>query len=156
MLESYIFSDFSERKGIAMYKTGSVVIGVLITIMLTFNGILSRTLGDYFSVLVIHLVGILFVALLLAARKTRPRLAKTPWYFYSAGAIGIFVVIFNNLSFNRLGASVTTALGLMGQLIMSSAIDSFGLFGMDKHKFQRKKLIGMGIMFAGIVMMIAY
>lgn len=139
-----------------MYKTGSVVIGVLITIMLTFNGILSRTLGDYFSVLIIHIVGIVFVSALLAARKSRPRIEKTPWYFYSAGMIGIFVVLFNNLSFNRLGASVTTALGLMGQLIMSSAIDSLGLFGMEKHKFQKKKLVGMGIMFMGIVMMIAY
>lgn len=152
MLESYVL----EREGMSMYKTGSVIIGILITIMLTFNGILSRTLGDYFSVLVIHIVGIFFVAVILTARKTRPRLEKSPWYFYSAGAIGIFVVIFNNISFNRLGASVTTALGLMGQLIMSSAIDSMGLFGMEQHRFQKKKLIGMGIMFAGIVMMIAY
>lgn len=52
-----------------MYKCSAVVIGVLIAIMVTVNGALSKGVGDYSSVLIIHLVGLISISTVLVLRK---------------------------------------------------------------------------------------
>ncbi|WP_315117832.1 DMT family transporter [uncultured Clostridium sp.] len=140
-----------------MYKLGSVIIGFLITIMVTINGVLAKGVGDYKSVLIIHVVGLISISLLLLLRKEKINLKKEiPKYLFSGGAIGVFVVLFNNISFNKLGAALTLSLGLFGQLIMSGIIDHFGLFNMDVSKFKVEKIFGFLVIFAGIVVMVIY
>ncbi|MFD3158049.1 DMT family transporter [Haloimpatiens sp. FM7330] len=140
-----------------MYKLSAVLSGLLIAIMVTFNGVLAKQTGDYISLLIIHLVGLLMVSLILIIRKKKISLkGGIPMYLFSAGAIGVFMVFFNNTCFNALGVSLTLSLGLFGQLIASVIIDHFGLLGMDVHKFEKEKLIGFILVFIGIVVMIAY
>lgn len=140
-----------------MYKLGAVIIGFLIAIMVTINGDLSKGIGDYKAVLIIHIVGLIAVSLVLALRKEKLKFKeKVPMYLFSAGAIGVFVVLFNNITFNKLGASITLSLGLFGQLIMSGIIDHFGLFGMEASKFKSKKIIGFLMVFIGITVMVVY
>lgn len=140
-----------------MYKLGAVIIGFLIAIMVTINGALSKGIGDYEAVLIIHIVGLIAVSLVLILRKGKLKFKeKLPMYLFSAGAIGVFVVLFNNITFNKLGASITLSLGLFGQLIMSGIIDHFGLFGMEVSKFKKKKIIGFLMVFIGITVMVVY
>ena len=140
-----------------MYKLASVFIGFLITIMVTINGVLSKGVGDYKSVLVIHIVGLIAVIILLIFKKEKLSFKENiPKYLFSGGAIGIFVVLFNNICFNKLGASLTLSLGLFGQLILSGIIDHFGLFDMEVSKFKSKKIVGFLLVFIGIVVMVVY
>ncbi|KAJ51034.1 transporter family-2 protein [Clostridium tetanomorphum] len=140
-----------------MYKCSAVVIGVLIAIMVTVNGALSKGVGDYSSVLIIHLVGLISISTVLVLRKGKLKFKeKLPMYFFSGGAIGIFIVLFNNIAFNKLGASLTLSLGLLGQLIISGIIDHFGLLGMRVNKFKSKKITGFLLVFIGIIVMIVY
>ncbi|WP_027625984.1 DMT family transporter [Clostridium lundense] len=140
-----------------MYKLSAVVIGFLIAIMVTINGTLSKGIGDYKSVLIIHIVGLIAVSFVLLLRKEKLKIKeKLPIYLFSAGAIGVFVVLFNNITFNKLGASLTLSLGLFGQLIMSGIIDHFGLFGMEVSKFKPKKTIGFFMVLIGIIVMVVY
>lgn len=140
-----------------MYKLYSALIGVLISVMIAFNGILSNNIGNYLSVTVIHIVGLIGISLILIINKIKLNLPKDiPIYLYSAGAIGVFTVLFNNISFTHLGISITLALGLLGQSVASIVIDHYGLLGMEVIKFKKEKILGLTIISLGIVIMALY
>lgn len=140
-----------------MYEIYAVLIGVLITVMVTFNGILDSYLSSYFSLLIIHVVGLITLIIILVLKREKLRLKKNiPFYLFSGGAIGVIMVFLNNLCFAKLGASLTLALGVFGQLLVAALIDHFGLFSMKVYKFKKKKLIGFGIILIGIVVMTIY
>ncbi|MBU5592260.1 DMT family transporter [Clostridium sp. MSJ-4] len=135
----------------------AVVVGILISIMITLNGGLSNYLGYYTSTLIVHVVGLLSVLTVLIITKNKMKLKKeTPFYLFTGGAIGIFIVIFNSICFKNLGASLTLSIALLGQLVLSILIDHFGLFNMAVHKFKSKKLIGLLFISLGIVIMLIY
>ncbi len=82
---------------------------------------------------------IIFV--LLISRSKIKIQKEIPIYLYSAGAIGVFSVVFSNLSFSKLGVSLTLALGLLGQSLSSIFIDHFGLLGMKVIKFEKRSVL---------------
>jgi transporter family-2 protein len=140
-----------------MNKTISAILGALISIMIMFNGTLANGFGKYTSNIIIHITGLVAVILILLLKKSKFKGLKCiPWYFYSAGAIGVFSVLFNTLSFQAIGVSLTLALGLLGQSVSSIIIDHYGLMGMNIVKFEKKKLVGLFIIVTGIVIMTIY
>jgi len=132
----------------------SAFIGALIAIMIMINGTLSNAFGNYTSTVIIHIIGLLSMIFVLLLSRSNLKIVKgIPLYFYSAGAIGVFTVLFNNLSFSKLGVSITLALGLLGQSLSSIIIDHFGLMGMKVIKFQKRKLFGLILITLGILVM---
>ena len=137
-----------------MYNFLSLLIGVTIAIMVAINGELSYGLGNYFSLVVIHLVGFIAILAVMLYKKIKISFRNgLPLYLYSAGAISIFTVMFNNLSYAALGVSIPVALGLLGQIITSLAFDHYGFLGMPKIHFHKEKLIGLLIIVVGISIM---
>lgn len=137
-----------------MNNVFSLFIGALIAIMIMINGVLSNFVGNYLSTVIIHIVGLVAVVLLLIINKSKIKISKEiPLYLYSAGAIGVFTVLFNNLGFAVLGVSVPLALGLLGQSLASIIIDHFGFFGMKVLKFDIKKSVGLLLITLGIIIM---
>lgn len=135
----------------------SVLIGALISVMLMLNGTLSAASGNYTSSVIIHIVGFFFITLVMLINKSNIKIQKDiPIYLYSAGAIGVFTVLLSNLSFLKLGASLTVALGLLGQSLSAIVIDHFGLLEMQIFKFEKKKLIGLVFIILGIFIMTIY
>lgn len=140
-----------------MYKIGGIFIGLLLSIMITFNAILSRYSGVYPSTFLINLTGLLIVLVILLFYKERNETAeKAPFYLYFGGAIGVALVSFNSISFDALGVSLTVSLGILGQYIMSAIVDHYGLLGMKKDSFNKAKLPGFLMIFAGIIVMIIF
>ncbi len=140
-----------------MYKVSAVLIGILIAIMVTFNGVLANYTDQYKSILIIHAVGLIVLIILLLLKREKLRIRKDiPIYLFTGGLIGVFVVFFNNLCFNSLGASLTLSLGIFGQLVLASFIDHYGLFGLNIYKFNNKKIIGFIVILSGLIIMIRY
>lgn len=140
--------------GNTMYKLLSALIGALIALMIPLNGILAEVIGNYNASVLIHIVGLIAVIIILIVGKFKIKIHKgIPLYLYSAGAIGVFTVLFTNVSFSTLGVSLTIALGLLGQSITSIIIDHFGLLGMQVVKFEKKKMVGLLLIASGIVVM---
>lgn len=140
-----------------MYNLYTGLIGVLISIMVAFNGVLANYIGNNYSSVIIHIVGLLGISFILLLNKNKMSIPKNiPLYMYSAGAIGVLTVLFSNISFNALGASITLSLGLLGQSVSSIMIDNYGLFGMKVSKFNKKKIIGFTLISLGIVIMTFY
>ena len=140
-----------------MYKLSAVLTGVLVAVMVTFNGLLANQIGDYLAVLVVHIVGLITISFILIFGRKKIHVKRDiPVYLFGAGAIGVVLVLFNNICFKYLGISITLALGLFGQSIASGIIDHFGLLGMDTHTFRKEKLVGLIMIFAGIIVMVVY
>jgi bacterial/archaeal transporter family-2 protein len=139
-----------------MYKLFAAGIGSLITIMIMINSVFAAKLGNILSILIIHLVG-LFVSsgLVLMLKNPKPK-KPVPLYLYTSGIIGVFLLFSNNFCFQILGASLTLALGILGQSLGAIFIDTTGFLGMEKHPFYYKKLIGISIMIAGVFLMIEH
>jgi len=140
-----------------MNKLSAVFIGVLISIMISFNGALSGSIGNYPAVVVIHIVGIILVSAILILKKQKISFKEhIPFYLFTGGAIGVVMTIFNNLCVNALGVSLTLSIGLFGQSVAATIIDHFGLLGMETHKLKPKKIIGFSIVLCGIIIMTIY
>ena len=135
----------------------SAIIGALIAVMIMLNGTLSNALGNYTATIIIHIIGLSAIIFVLLLSKQKFIINRgIPFYLYSAGAIGVFAVLFNNLTFSSLGISLSLALGLLGQTITSIIIDHFGLLGMQVMQYQKKKLIGLIFIILGIFVMAVF
>lgn len=67
------------------------------------------------------------------------------------GIMGAFITFTVIKSISSLGPIYATMLILLAQLVTSCLIESFGMFGTEKLCFEWHKLIGIGIMVAGII-----
>ncbi len=137
-----------------MYKASAVVIGMLIAIMVLFNGTLNMHLDSFTSGFVIHMVGITAVLLILIGRREKWRITRNiPKYLFVGGLFGVLLVTFNSYCFVKIGATLTLTLGLFGQMLFSAIVDHYGLFGMTRVPMNPKKMIGFTIVSVGVVVM---
>lgn len=137
-----------------MYKILAVLIGGVISIMLTFNGQLEGAVGPTYSLVIIHLVGLIIISAVLLVKKEKIQVEeKIPVYLFLGGAIGVALVLVNMATIVKIGVTLTTSLAVFGQLVFSSLIDHFGLLGMDKYKFDNRKIVGFIIITIGLVIM---
>lgn len=138
-----------------MFYSLAVTCGVLIAVMIAINGGLTTSYGVYTSTWMIHLVGLVFVSILILLRKERflPE-KKLPWYMFMGGAVGVLTTICNNLSFGKISMSALLALGLFGQSFCSLFIDQIGLPGMERQPFRATKIVGLLFVLWGIWVMV--
>ena len=73
-------------------------------------------------------------------------------YMLLSGVIGAFITITVVKSVSSLGPARSAMLIVISQLIVSYLIELFGLFGADKQTLEWRKVLGMGISIAGIVL----
>ncbi len=140
-----------------MNKLYAVFVGMLIAIMITFNGLLANYAGDYLALVIIHIVGLaVILTIMFLKREKLSSLKGIPIYLFGGGALGVFMVYSNNLTFSFLGVSLTLSLVLLGQSIASCIIDHYGLLGMETKRFQKEKLLGFILISIGIIVMFIY
>lgn len=72
-------------------------------------------------------------------------------YTLLGGVIGAFITITVIMSMSSLGPAKAAMLIVIAQLAVAYLIELFGLFGVDKQPFEWRKIIGMVIAIAGIV-----
>lgn len=72
---------------------------------------------------------------------------KASW----GGILGIFVVGLTGLCVARAGTAVTVCLSVAGQLLASAAVDHFGILGAERVPFEKKRLVGFGLILAGML-----
>jgi transporter family-2 protein len=67
--------------------------------------------------------------------------------------MSVLLVFFNITTVTAIGLTLTIALGLVGQIIASSVVDHYGLFTLEKRRWNMKKLSGFALIAAGIAVM---
>ncbi len=138
-----------------MYSLLTFLNGAIIAIMILMNGRLNAQIGIWLEVAVVHTVGLIFAALFLLVTKKKIHLDKSqPWWIYIGGVIGVTTTVFQTFAYGKISMTSISALGLLGETLTSIIIDSFGLFGMEKHKLPLNNLIGLAFALAGILLML--
>jgi transporter family-2 protein len=79
-------------------------------------------------------------------------LAAMPWWAPLGGLIGAFAVVAGLLFVDTVGAGAFAGLTITANILMSLAIDRFGLFGMQVHALSTGRIAGAALMVAGIAL----
>lgn len=137
-----------------MYNILALVIGALISVMISFNSGLEGYVGSTYSVVIIHAVGLIAILIVAAIKKEKIVIKEAiPFYLFLGGIFGVMLTLVNIITIGGIGVALTTALAVFGQLVFSSLVDNFGLFGLTKYEFNPKKLVGFFIVLVGLVIM---
>jgi transporter family-2 protein len=137
-----------------MYYALSLLTGVLISVMVLFNGRLTERYGLYAATVIIHIVGLALITFISKVKRERLFTETHAWFLYLGGFIGVSTTVMNNFAFGRISVSAIMALMLFGQSVAGLVFDQYGLLGMPKHPFTKQKLVGLTLILAGIVSMV--
>ncbi len=74
-----------------------------------------------------------------------------PRYMLLGGAIGAFITYTVIKSMDMLGPARAVMLIVIAQLIVAYLIELFGLFGVEKEPLLMRKVIGMAVAIAGVI-----
>jgi transporter family-2 protein len=83
---------------------------------------------------------------------TERGLAEMPWWAPLGGIVGAFAVIAGLLFVGKVGAGAFAGLTITANILMSLAIDRFGLFGMEVHDLSAGRIAGAVMMVGGIAL----
>ena len=145
-----------ERSGKKNY-IAAFTIGIVITVMIIFNTEFGRLTSSEVSITINQIVGIVILsAIMLVGRnneKINPPKSKAPWWMYFGGFFGIVILTINYVSVLNTGATVAMAGTVFGQSLMGLICDMTGLFGMEKQRIGRKRILGLTVSLSGILLM---
>ncbi len=136
-----------------MYPMLSVFVGILITLMITLNSHLAEAAGNLLSVLVIHGTAFVIIQAVLSFVRPEKTGLSVPLTLRLGGILGVLIVMLNNICFLNQGASLTIALGILGQSLTAQIVDSTGFLGMEKHPFGKGRIPGWILIFFGAAVM---
>lgn len=131
----------------------SLLTGVVIAVMILWNGQLTAGYGNYAAAVIIHVVGTTLSGVLCLAGR-RKVFAKAPFWAYLGGAIGVLSTLFNNYAFGHITMTSIVALGLLGQTITSVLLDRFGWLGAPKRRVDRSVAVALISAPVGIFLML--
>lgn len=138
-----------------MYYGFGLLAGICVAGMIFFNNLLSETVGLYAGTLIFHFISFGIISLIIFIKKPKHgSMKKMPFYFLLPGVTSVLTVFYSSMSVSEIGLTLTIGLSLFGQLVFSNIIDHYGLLGMEKRSFQPKKMVGLSIIFSGVLAMI--
>ena len=76
----------------------------------------------------------------------------TKWWHWLGGILGASYVATISFAVPKIGTASAMSLVLLGQVISSIALDHFGLIGMAEHATSWQRLVGVGLVFLGAVL----
>jgi transporter family-2 protein len=133
------------------------VAGVCMAFQGSLNTLLSKAVGLLEATFVVHLIGVVAIAVLLLLRLGKGNLAslgEAPWYAYLGGLLSIVILYTVMASISKLGVSIATTAIIVGQVSTALLIDHFGLFGLREVPFTWLKALGIILLASGAKLML--
>ncbi len=133
----------------------AIISGALMSIQGVFNTKVTESSSLWAANTFVQFTAfIVCLAAWLATDRTsfRQVMSVEPKYTLLGGVIGAFITLTVIKSMEALGPAKAVMLIVIAQLIVAYLIELLGLFGTDKQPFSWRKIIGMGIAIAGVVM----
>ncbi len=128
--------------------------GIGVPIMAAINaGLGARLASPTLATAILMLVGlILSVAYLMVQGPPSLPRAMPPLYSFSGGFFVVFYVLAVTAIAPKIGLGNAIFLVLLGQIVSTSTIDHFGLFGAIKTPITAQKGFGIAFMTLGIIL----
>jgi transporter family-2 protein len=140
-----------------IYSAAAILVGVLAALQPVVNGILARAVGSPFGAgfisIAVSLAGTLLL-LGIAGRGdlSRATLATVPWWVYLAGLVGPVFVIGGIMIAPVTGALAFFMFVVAGQLLGAAIVDHIGAFGLEIRPASLIRLLGLGLVLAGALL----
>jgi transporter family-2 protein len=133
--------------------------GAVLPLQFALNALLVRATGS--SAIWAAMVSLLLsftcmVGLVLLTRQAMPswQLLKTvPLVYWFGGLGGAIFVATSTFALPRHGAATCVALALLGQLLMSAALDHFGLLGVPQKTVDLQRAAGLTLVVCGVLVL---
>lgn len=132
----------------------ALISGALMSIQGVFNTQVTKSSGIWVANAFVQFTALLVClgAWFLTDRSSFGTLFKVePKYMLLGGAIGAFITYTVIKSMEMLGPARAVMLIVIAQLIIAYVIELMGLFGVEKQPLEWRKIIGMLVAIAGIV-----
>ena len=132
----------------------ALVSGALMSVQGVFNTEVTKQTSLWVSSAFVQLTALLVClgAWLVTDRTSFMSITRVePRYLLLGGAIGAFITVTVVKSMDSLGPARAAMLIVIAQLIIAYVIELMGLFGVEKQPFEWRKVIGMAVAIAGIV-----
>lgn len=134
----------------------SVLAGILVAFLVRINATLGEHVGVLEATFIIHVVGTAFALLLVGVRLTPSfwgKLRRRPAYELSGGAIGVVMVLLANITVPPLGVALAVGLFVAADLFFASVSDHFGWLGLPRVPITRRRIVGLVLVLAGVVLL---
>jgi transporter family-2 protein len=135
-----------------------VLAGALVAMQAPINSALGRAVGSFQAAawsFMVGLIALLCLAALTGGIGTPGRARELEWYYLvGGGLIGATYVTSVLVMVRTLGAGGVTAATIAGQLSMSVLLDHFGLLGLERSPLTATKVLGIGLLVAGTLLII--
>lgn len=130
--------------------------GVAIVLQSQLMGVLDKQIGTLESVFITYGGGGAVVALIMLALRGGNLRAwqSVPWYAYTVGLLGLVIVGVISYVVPRLGLATAFTLMVATQFTLGVLVDQYGLLGAEVHPLNLSKLVGLGLLFVGVVLII--
>lgn len=128
--------------------------GALMSVQGVFNTQVTKTSGIWVANAFVQFTALLvcLAAWLVTDRSSFAALWKVePKYMLLGGTIGAVITYTVIKGMELLGPARSVMIIVISQLIVAYLIEMFGLFGVEKQPLEVRKLIGMGVAIARIV-----
>ncbi|HDN2510051.1 TPA: DMT family transporter [Providencia rettgeri] len=123
--------------------------GVCIVMSRTLNGKLAQQRNAFYSALINHLIGFLFLTIIvLVLNQYQFNLTEIPLIAFVGGIIGAFFVVINSYVLPLLGVMLTSVFVICGQMISSLVIDTVNGIQNQNAYLQ---LIGVALIIVGVM-----
>ena len=132
----------------------ALISGALMSIQGVFNTQVTKSSSIWVASAFVQFTALLvcLAAGLVSDRSSFAALLKVePRYMLLGGAIGAFITYTVIKGMEMLGPARAVMLIVIAQLIVAYVIELLGLFGTEKQPLEWRKVIGMGIAVAGVV-----
>ncbi|NDJ78813.1 MAG: DMT family transporter [Chloroflexi bacterium] len=126
--------------------------GLAVGLQQPLSSLLAGRMGMMEGVFIIQLGGVIGSGLFVLARRGGGlgTWRESPWYALGAGLLSLVIIGAVSYAIPRVGAVTSTFLIVAGQLIASVVIDHYGLFETTVRPLDPSRLLGIGVLFAGI------
>ncbi|MEG2338373.1 MAG: DMT family transporter [Clostridium sp.] len=138
-----------------MYYLALLFGGATIGLMISVNGQLANHLNIFEISFIVHGIGLmLLLTYAVLIKRERITFRGLPKYVYTVGIYGVILVVTGSICANKIGATLTMGLSIVGQMLISAVIDHFGLFKTPVCKFDYRRIPGYLIIGAGILLLL--
>jgi bacterial/archaeal transporter family-2 protein len=143
---------------VVVYAVLAAAIGASVVLQASINGELRSLVGDpYRTALVSTTVSTLFLFAMSAVLVGKPIpdstvFADAPWWIWVGGVLGAIYVAAAAYLVSKLGSAFLFTAIIFGQLTMAVVMDQFGWVGLDKHPITAPRVVGIGLVLAGAIL----
>lgn len=145
-----------------IYYGIALMMGITIAMQAPINATLGRSLQTtpLVATLISFIVGSLCLLLLVCLSgdfsiDTIKSLPKQNWWKFLGGILGAFCLFGMVWLVPKIGLIYLFLFMLVGQLIMGMLLDHFGAFGLSIKPISWHKILGLGIIFGGLLVFFA-